>query len=55
MTLEELAGMLEKTGFPFAYDHFAEAEARIRRLSAICFLAVIILRQTGGYTFGSVK
>ena len=24
MTLEELAGMLEKTGFPFAYDHFAE-------------------------------
>ena len=53
MTLEELAGMLEKTGFPFAYDHFAEAQ--IRRLSAICFLAVIILRQTGGYISGSVK
>ena len=55
MTLEELAGMLEKTGFPFAYDHFAEGKARIRRLSVICFPAVIILRQTGGYTFGSVK
>ena len=27
MTLEELAGMLEKTGFPFAYDHFAEGES----------------------------
>ncbi len=29
MTLEELAGMLEKTGFPFAYDHFAEGESPI--------------------------
>ena len=27
MTLEELAGMLEKTGLPFAYDHFAEGES----------------------------
>lgn len=27
MTLEELAGMLEKTGFPFAHDHFAEGES----------------------------
>ena len=27
MTLEELAGMLEKAGFPFAYDHFAEGES----------------------------
>lgn len=27
MTLEDLAGMLEKTGFPFAYDHFAEGES----------------------------
>lgn len=27
MTLEELAEMLEKTGFPFAYDHFAEGES----------------------------
>lgn len=27
MTLEELARMLEKTGFPFAYDHFAEGES----------------------------
>ena len=27
MTLEELAEMQEKTGFPFAYDHFAEGES----------------------------
>ena len=27
MTLEELAELLEKTGFPFAYDHFAEGES----------------------------
>ena len=27
MTLEELAWMLEKTCFPFAYDHFAEGES----------------------------
>ena len=27
MTLEELAEMLEKTGFPFAYDHFAGGES----------------------------
>ena len=27
MTLEGLAEMLEKTGFPFAYDHFAEGES----------------------------
>ena len=27
LTLEELAGMLEETGFPFAYDHFAEGES----------------------------
>ena len=55
MTLEDLAGMLEETGFPFAYDHFAEGESPVRRLSAICFPAVIILRQTDGYTSGSVK
>lgn len=55
MTLEELAGMLEKTGFPFTYDHLRKGRARIRRLSAICFPAVIILRQTGGYISGSVK
>ena len=27
MTVEELAEMLEETGFPFAYDHFAEGES----------------------------
>ena len=27
MTLEELAGMLEETGFPFASDPFAEGES----------------------------
>ena len=27
MTLEELAGMLEEIGLPFAYDHFAEGES----------------------------
>ena len=36
MTLEELAGMLEKTGFPFAYDHFAEGESPDPPF--ICFL-----------------
>lgn len=27
MTIEELAAMLQKTGIPFAYDHFAEGES----------------------------
>ena len=36
MTLEELAGMLEKIGFPFAYDHFAEGESPDPPF--ICFL-----------------
>ena len=36
MTLEELAGMLEKAGFPFAYDHFAEGESPDRPF--ICYL-----------------
>ena len=36
MTLEELAGMLEKTGFPFTYDHFAEGESPDPPF--ICFL-----------------
>ena len=36
MTLEELAGMLEKTGFPFAYDHFAEGESP--KPPFICYL-----------------
>ena len=27
MTLEELAGVVEENGFPFAYDHFAEGES----------------------------
>ena len=27
MTLEELAAMLQSTGIPFAYDHFAEGES----------------------------
>ena len=47
MTLEELAGMLEETGFPFAYDHFAEGESTDP--------VVIILRQTDAYISGSVK
>ena len=53
MTLEELAGMLEKNGLPFAYDHFAEGESPDPPF--ICFPAVIIFRQTGGYISGSVK
>ena len=56
MTLEELAGMLEEIGFPFAYDHFAEGEMPgYAGLSVICFPAVIIFRQTDGYISGSVK
>ena len=55
MTLEELAGMLEEIGFPFAYDHFAEGESPDTPLSVICFPAVIIFRQTDGYISGSVK
>ena len=27
MTIEELAAMLQQTGIPFAYDHFAEGES----------------------------
>ena len=27
MTIAELAAMLQKTGIPFAYDHFAEGES----------------------------
>jgi len=27
MTIEQLAGMLQDTGIPFAYDHFAEGES----------------------------
>lgn len=27
MTIEEFAAMLQKTGIPFAYDHFAEGES----------------------------
>ena len=27
MTLEELAGLVRKTGIPSAYDHFAEGES----------------------------
>lgn len=27
MTMEELVAMLQKTGIPFAYDHFAEGES----------------------------
>ena len=27
MTMEELVAVLERTGIPFAYDHFAEGEA----------------------------
>ena len=30
MTLEELAGMLEEIGFPFAYDHFADGRVYFR-------------------------
>lgn len=27
MTMEELVAMMQKTGIPFAYDHFAEGES----------------------------
>ena len=27
MTIEQLAAMLQRTGIPFAYDHFAEGES----------------------------
>ena len=55
MTLEELAGMLEETGFPFAYDHFAEGESPDPPFVYYLLPGSDNLRQTGGYTFGSVK
>ena len=55
MTLEELAGMLGKDWFPFAYDHFAEAESPDPPF--ICYLlpGSDNFAADGGYTFGSVK
>ena len=55
MTLEELAGMLEKTGFPFAYDHFAEGESPDPPF--ICYLlpGSDNFSADGGYTSESVK
>ena len=59
---EKLAGefarrMMEKGVYvvAFSFPVVPKGKARIRRLSAICFPAVIILRQTDGYTSGSVK
>lgn len=55
MTLEELAGMLEKAGFPFAYDHFAEGESPDPPF--ICYLlpGSDNYSADGWYTSGSVK
>ena len=36
MTIEQLAAMLQGTGIPFAYDHFAEGESPDPPF--ICFL-----------------
>ena len=36
MTIENLAEMLQKTGIPFAYDHFAEGESA--KPPFICYL-----------------
>ena len=36
MTMEELVAMLQKTGIPFAYDHFAEGESP--KPPFICYL-----------------
>jgi hypothetical protein len=33
MTMEELVAMLQETGLPFAYDHFAEGESPAMSLS----------------------
>ena len=36
MTMEELVAMLQKTGIPFAYDHFTEGESP--KPPFICYL-----------------
>lgn len=36
MTIEQLAAMLQETGIPFAYDHFAEGESP--KPPFICYL-----------------
>ena len=44
MTVEQLAAMLQETGIPFAYDHFAEGESPGPPF--ICCRVVIILLLT---------
>ena len=51
MTHEEVKALVEEMGLPYAYDHFAEGESLIHRLSASCIrklrtLARIILCTT---------
>ena len=36
MTHEEVKALVEEMGLPYAYDHFAEGESLIHRLSASC-------------------
>ena len=45
--MDKILAVLQASGIPFAYDHFAEGEAVDHRSSATCFREVIILLLMG--------
>lgn len=55
MRLEELSAIISEMEIVFAYDHFAEGEARTHPLSVICFREATISLRTGRRITRSMK
>ena len=53
--MDKLLDILKSTGFPYAYDHFAEGKRRIRRSSATCCRGAITFPRMGKSITGSVR
>ena len=53
MTVEQLAAMLQETGIPFAYDHFAEGESP--EPPFICYLLLTEITRTSAISMVSVS
>ena len=53
--MEELLQIIKEMDIPFAYDHFAEGESRIRRLFVIFPRTATTLLRTGRSTTRSMR
>ena len=55
MTHQEIIELLEKSGLPFAYDHFVEGESPEPPFLVFLYPTVVTLLLTGRFTLRNAK